>query len=246
MTAALTTDNDLGKPPVISQPGRTVLVGADIGNHFTKLIVCVVGADGSLDGGDDGPITICVPSLLATQMHGLSRGGPNTFRVSKGDSAYNQDFKVWSVAPGSGRQQLVVSQTQGCGKPIFSLPLLVAHLWECLLDNDRLYVVASIHDKATYGDKLKKALAGSRTVEFTNGDGITTAKSFVVDVAAVLYESAGALGPPSNSGPRLPRCWILAAVLSWWPQCRAYAYSSLTRLALTSLKVVALRACMIG
>ena len=183
------------------EPKRELLVGVDVGNHFTKSVIQPLTATATAN-------KVCIPSLLATdQVQQLAKGDPMTFRIASGVGRNNELYRIWSTDISYKPTQVVISDEKGCGKPAYALPLMISALWNDIEDGDLVYVVASVHDKAAYGATLESTLKGARTVEFTTADkdgdgGGVISKSFEIDVLGILYESAGViLSIPSDKRP---------------------------------------------
>ncbi|MBE9111467.1 hypothetical protein IQ273_18855 [Nodosilinea sp. LEGE 07298] len=164
---------------------QQVLIGYDPGNHWCKI--CLEKPDGTIE-------KIVIPSSLATDQNSIvTEGSSYSFTLHTDPEKGNERefFKSWSTNEVYEPYQVVVGDRTGQGKPRFAFPLLVAAIWPHIQNGDCIKLVASVHDKATYGQAMKEGLNGVHSVTYTTKDETQETKTFCIDVLDIVYESAG-------------------------------------------------------
>ncbi|BAU14284.1 hypothetical protein LEP3755_48300 [Leptolyngbya sp. NIES-3755] len=151
---------------------RSLIVGLDCGNENEKIVYSIAGKGKALE--------IQRRSVLSE----VDADDDDAITCTSGSGEWKG--RSW-VASAGGCMELRTMHDD-LGKPRLILPLLVSAMWDVLKNGDRLYVVASVHNKAALAGMIENALTGSHS--FTQGK---TTKQIEIIVLAVVNEGVGAI-----------------------------------------------------
>lgn len=155
---------------------RDLIVGLDCGNENEKIVYT---------------IGVKKAALEILKRSALAEVDADEAEDTKGAITCVSGSREWvnrSWVTDAGGCSVLRTMNDDLGKPKLILPLLVAAMWDVLKTNDRLFVVASVHNKAALGGMIENALTGIH--KFKSGK---TEKTIEIHVLAVVNEGVGAI-----------------------------------------------------